>query len=341
MKNFLEEIECQDETLREMARRYADGYAPLEKFREMAKQYNRFVFVGMGSSLFASQAACTFLQRRGVCAQASEANEFLKTQLSTVDQDTLLVAVSQSGASKEVIELCKAYPYPQNIVTVVNNAPQPLGALGALCLEIFAGPEFTTANKTYTNTLGVLLYMANVICCPQESLAPVTEKMLVAAAQMRAYINDAALVARLSDFFYNAPYICFVGSAHSFSSACQGQIITEEAGKKFSACYTTAEFLHGPIELIYHDFYVFLFDNDPVFSSECDRVISSLVDFGGKICVMTNRPLEPQENLLVIQSKIDDPVFAPLTEILPLELATYEMGTRRNINPGIIVRVKK
>ena len=341
MKNFLEEIQCQDKMLCEMAYRYANHYAPLEAFAKMAERYDRFVFVGMGSSLFASQAVCAFLQRHGVHAQASEANEFLKTQLSTADEKTLLVAVSQSGGSQEVIALCQAYPYPQNIVTVVNYVNQPLAGLGALCMEIFAGPELTTANKTYTNTLGVLLFMACVMLAPKANPAAVAEKLLTAADQMRAYINDEALTGRLSDFFYDAPYICFVGSACSYCSACQGQIITEEAGKKFSTRYTTAEFLHGPIELINPNFYVFLFDNDPAFSAECDRVIASLVDFGGKICVMTHRPLKPQENMLVIPTTIVDPTFAPLTEILPLELAIYEMGTRRKMDPGIIVRVKK
>lgn len=341
MKNFLSEIHFQDTVLTDMARRYAGGYEPLKQFAEMAARFHHFVFAGMGSSWFASQSACTALQRSGVDARACEANEFIKSQLSTVNEDTLLIAVSQSGGSKEVLELCSKYPYPDHIVTVLNDVHTPLGAYGAIHMELFAGPELTTANKTYTNTLGVLLYMVRAILAPEKGYDDVCRKIVTAAEEMREYMDDEKMVTALSDFLYDAPYVCFVGSAHSFCSACQGQIITEEAGKKYSASYTTAEFLHGPIELINENFYVFLFDIDPAFRAECDRVIDSLVDFGGKICVMTNRPMEAQKNMMVIPCRAEDPAFAPLTEILPMELAIYEMGTRRNINPGIIVRVKK
>lgn len=159
---------------------------------------------------------------------------------------------------------------------------------------------------------------------------------------MQQFIDNDKQTQQLCSFFYDAQYVCLVGSAASYCTASHGQLIVEEACKKFATRYTTSQFIHGPVELICPDFNALVFDNDEEFRPEVDRIIRNVIDYGGRVCLVTNREICPiNENMLVIPSGINQALFAPLVEILPVELMIYAIGTKKNLNPGIIYRVKK
>ena len=111
MNKFLEEIQEQPEALKQTFCYYRseEGKKSLKTVCALWKsgEYDRIVFTGMGSSYFISQAAATMISSASIPASAINAGELLHFQSPSLTERTLLIAVSQSGESYEVIELLK------------------------------------------------------------------------------------------------------------------------------------------------------------------------------------------------------------------------------------------
>lgn len=67
----------------------------------------RVIFTGMGSSLYAVDSVRSYLTGHGILALSFSSFELSRFQFGQVDESTLIVAVSQSGNSMEVVELAE------------------------------------------------------------------------------------------------------------------------------------------------------------------------------------------------------------------------------------------
>src|SRR4051794_7594374 len=76
-----------------------------------ADRFAHIVFAGMGSSLHACHAPVTALAASGIPSWMVDASELLHFRRSSLRADDLLVAVSQSGESAEVVRLVEE-PWP-------------------------------------------------------------------------------------------------------------------------------------------------------------------------------------------------------------------------------------
>jgi len=339
--DFIEEIYQQPEALRKLNEIYSKDYAPLKNIAGKGLKNTKTIFTGMGSSLFAGYIACSILNNEGIEAIAVESNELNKTKLKLIDKNTIVIAISQSGGSPEVISFCESCGTKKDFVVVTNNVTKQLYTFGNTKFEIYAGSELRTATKTYTNTVAAIIYIAYALMDKFENLPYISETIKKCADRQEDFLKNKTMIEDLCDFFVDCSYICVVGSGLSYASASHAQLLVEEAGKKFSTRYTTAQFLHGPIELINADFSTLIFDTDPRFHTDVDRIIDNVLTYGGRIGLITSRSMEQKDNLLVVKLECDDYTFSPLTEIIPVELMIDAVGNKLGIKPGYISRVKK
>jgi len=81
----------------------AEQHAPMERLRAAARDADAIVFTGMGSSYDACYSPVTQLASQGVRTSMVDSAELLHFRLASVGAGTLLVAVSQSGESAELV----------------------------------------------------------------------------------------------------------------------------------------------------------------------------------------------------------------------------------------------
>jgi len=343
---FMEEIRQQPGALRALVDAYAGG--GLGAARALAsmvreRKYHRYLFTGMGSSFYVGYIAGAMLRRAGIAAFAFETREFLMSGLPIVDDGTLLVVISQSGESPEVVELVRRLPGARNVATITNYEGHTLFGCGEANFPLYAGDEVTTASKTYTNTVAAVLFIAELILNPSLSFAPrFREKALGCADIMERWIGDEALSGRLSDFFHDSAFVCMVGGGASYCTASHAELVVEEAGKMFSTRYLPAQLIHGPIELIDERFHAIVLDFCEETREPVDRIIDNLMTYGGRALVIGNRGLDIQnERLMKIRADVRDACYAPLLEVVPVELMVNRLGLRRGLAPGILTRVRK
>ena len=157
MNKFLEEIQEQPEALKQTFCYYRseEGKKSLKTVCALWKsgEYDRIVFTGMGSSYFISQAAATMISSASIPASAINAGELLHFQSPSLTERTLLIAVSQSGESYEVIELLKKQRrLPITVIGITNESGSSLAVMATHCLLCKAGKEEMTSTKTFITT---------------------------------------------------------------------------------------------------------------------------------------------------------------------------------------------
>ena len=341
--SFIDEIRQQPGAVRVLAEDLRFG-THAEQIRALIARVKptQYIFVGMGSSLFASYITCTYLCRKGIRAFAYEANEMLSSDHPIIDEHTLLIAVSQSGNSMETVAFCERFKnHP--MITVTNQEQGNLARYGDVKLFLKAGDEFCTATKSYTNTIAMLVYLGYAIGgAGNDEFDTLLREMLDSADIIEKMNTDPAYGDRLADFISDRTLLTLVGSGSSYATACHGHLVCMEAAKELMIGYTAGQFIHGPLELINDKFASILFDFEPNAHAKVDEVMGLTEKFGGKSLIFTNRVDMPgNSQRLVVPIAFDNRFLAPLIEVIPIELMAYTIGERKNCQPGVLHRVHK
>ncbi len=132
----------------------------VESLKQMIKSSKRIVFVSCGSSYFASLLGVYFLNRVGVEAHAVIASEFRNFYLR--DDKTLLIAVSQSGETMDLIKaLSGVKALGVKIASIINRPYSTIERMGNLSIQLHAGNEISVgATKSYVNQVIFMMHLA-------------------------------------------------------------------------------------------------------------------------------------------------------------------------------------
>ncbi len=238
------------------------------KVKAMAGMINtarRVLFLASGTSYHASLIGAYLLSRLGYEAHAVISSEF--ENFSIVDKDTLIIAVSQSGETMDLIDVLKRVSKKSpRVVSIVNSAYSTIYRMSEISIDMHAGQEIcVAATKTFINTLIVLFEIArtlkNHIC-----LDKIAEKLQHAINMNEKKCLDTA------ERLKNKKDIFVLGNKISYP------IAREFALKLKEICYIHAEGMmagelkHGTIALIEDDVPVF----GLIHSSNRERMESSL-----------------------------------------------------------------
>ncbi len=131
----------------------------VNEFVNEIEKSSKIVFIAAGSSYHASLIGAYLLRKLGYDAFAVIASEY--DEWINYNKDTLVIAVSQSGETMDVILALKHLRNKvRKILSVVNVPYSTIQRMSDFSLEIKAGPEkAVAATKTYTNQVITFLYL--------------------------------------------------------------------------------------------------------------------------------------------------------------------------------------
>ncbi len=134
----------------------------LEKMKKLMTEAKRIVFVASGTSYHATLLGVYFLNKVGVEAHAIIASEFRNFYL--VDKETLIVAVTQSGETMDVIEALHGMKDKgAKIASLVNVPYSTIQRMSNVSINIEAGQEIcVAATKSFVNQVVCLAYLASL-----------------------------------------------------------------------------------------------------------------------------------------------------------------------------------
>ncbi|MGD2249100.1 MAG: glutamine--fructose-6-phosphate transaminase (isomerizing) [Candidatus Methanofastidiosia archaeon] len=132
----------------------------LQALYTLIENAKKVVFVAAGTSYHASLLGVHFLRETGLESRTVIASEF--KNLITCDKNTVVIAISQSGETMDVLKALKyAKEKGAKIASIVNVPYSTIQRMSELSIEILAGQEICVAStKTYTNQVVTLLALA-------------------------------------------------------------------------------------------------------------------------------------------------------------------------------------
>lgn len=128
----------------------------------MIRSIRKVVFVAAGTSYHASLLGVYLLNRVGIQAHAVIASEFCYSNL--VDDDSLVIAISQSGETMDVIDALKSVKEKAiPIASFVNVPYSTIQRMSDISINILAGQEVcVAATKSFTNQVVLLLCLVSL-----------------------------------------------------------------------------------------------------------------------------------------------------------------------------------
>ena len=157
MNRFLKEIHEQPAALKDTLDylRGSYGKEALKKIKLHwnSGKYDQILFTGMGSSYFAGFYASSILSDAGIPSFVINAGELLHYHFNLLNRKSLLVCISQSGESYEVVKILEKLSSDIARIGITNEENSTLAKKSSLVLLSRAGKEEMTSTKTYVTTL--------------------------------------------------------------------------------------------------------------------------------------------------------------------------------------------
>ena len=344
---FIAEISGQPDALRRAAEGLADqrdGLAAIAK----AARARTVVFTGMGSSYDACYPAVVELARAGIAALMLDAAELLHFRMDMLGSGTLLVAVSQSGESAEVVRVvqgCRALGERPAIVAVTNGVANTLHSLADTGIDTRAGEETGPSTMTFAGSLVTVGGIGRVVAggpAPgvADALGSAAERAATAAERILA---DAELPDRLVSWLGDRSTVVILGRGPARAAAEMGALTIKEAVGMPVESLQTAQFRHGPLELAGPDLAAIVVATEPETHTLDLGLARELADEGTAVLLVVEEGsgIATHEEIAEVTIGALDRAVAPAVSILPAQLLAWRLATIRGREPGAYYRASK
>jgi glucosamine--fructose-6-phosphate aminotransferase (isomerizing) len=301
------------------------GLKELEKLRELAARLQRgefksVVLTGMGSSFHGLHSLRLELIDHGFTAMMVETSELVHYMRPLFDPKTLIVAVSQSGQSAEVIRLLEINGSNSPVIAITNTAGSPLAAQADATILTQAGTEFSVSCKTYLTALMALHWLGDILC--GRDLRRTREELGQAAPAVDAYLAHwKDHVQSLSQLLKGTRNLFLVGRGSSLAAVGTGALIVKEAAHFHAEAMSSAAFRHGPFEMLSKEIFVLVFSGDGRTSDLNRRLLEDVRERQGRAELVSGGAALPACNLSAAPRSIH-----PMLEILPVQMITLALA---------------
>ena len=331
------EIRGQPDAIRRAGAGLADQQGVLV---EVARHASRrpVVFTGMGSSYFACYAPVTSLGGAAVPAVMADAAELLHFRRPSL-AGALVVAVSQSGESAEVVRLVEELRGQEEapvVLAVTNGSANPLSDLADLALDTMVGEERGPSTMTFAGSLVVLAAVGRILAGEDapDAVGATVDGAETAAAAIESLLQGAEeLAGRLGSWLGDRAVLALLGRGTARAASEMAALMIKEAARYPAESLEVAQFRHGPLELAGEGTGVGIVATEAATTALDLGFAAELVEHGTAVLVVTPDGDGPEgaERVAVGQH---DRLLAPAVGIVPLQLLCWQMTIDSGRDPG-------
>ncbi len=309
-------------------RRYAE--------RLSANALKRIVLTGMGSSYHALYPLQLHLTAQGLQAQMIETSELIHFGQRLLSPETLIVAVSQSGQSIEMLQLLELARSKVSLIGVTNTPESPLARNSEAVLLTQAGSEHSVSCKTYVTALAALAVLGNLLTGknPMETISafgPCADAMAQYLSRWEEFVESA------SRKMEGVSYVILAGRGPSLAAARTGGLIIKEAARFPAEGMSCAAFRHGPLELVSPEVFVLVYAGTGPSSVLNANLVADIQNAGGRSELIA----VGGESRQLYHLPMVAGACLPLMEILPAQLTSVALALMNSHSPGHFERAAK
>ena len=296
--------------------------------RLSGNKFQRVVLTGMGASFHALHPLSLQLVSHGYTSVMVETSELVHHNKRFFDPKTLIVAVSQSGRSAEMVRLAEVNRARCPIIAVTNTPSSPLANHGTASVLTQAGHEFSVSCKTYVTALMALQWLGDVLC--ERDSRRTRHELKQAAQAAAAYLADwKSYVQTLVHTLSGVRHLFLVGRGASLAAVGTGALIVKEADHFHAEGMSSAAFRHGPFEMLSEETFVLVFSGDSRTRQLNSRLLGDIQQQGGRAEFVGETAASECFRLKDYGQSV-----RPIVEILPVQMITLALAIHAGREPG-------
>ena len=341
---MIKEIHEQPETLRNTLR-IQDHY--LDLLSTFLDRANEVFLVACGTSYHACLAASYMFSKLAFLpTYPVYASEFIEQHGKSVNIDSTILAVSQSGETADTLAAVTcAQQRAATILGLTNVIGSTLTRISRVYIGTQAGPEIgVAATKTFTSQLSVLAQLAlrlskkrgkisqDEMDCLEKELKKMPEDVETIVRTQEEKIKQIAHKYKDSKVFF------YLGRGISTATAYEGRLKLMEIAYIPSIAFPAGESKHGPISLIENGFpVVFICPRDDSHKTLIGNIMEMKARGAHIISVIEEGDEEIKslsEEYIEVPKGIPS-VLSPIPFAVPLQLLAYYVSLEKGYNPDM------
>jgi glucosamine--fructose-6-phosphate aminotransferase (isomerizing) len=246
--------------------------------------------------------------------------------------DALVVAVSQSGQSPDIVAVVEEGRRQGALTLAVTNDPtSPLARAAEWVVPLHAGAERSVAaTKTYTASLLALGMISAALAGDEEMFAA----LRTVPEAIRQVVSSAPMICRASERYRYMEACVVVSRGYNYATAYEIALKLKELTYVLAEPYSSADFQHGPVALVEKGFPVIAVVPEGAVTAEMVDFLRRLREREAELVVISAR----EEVLSLAQTPLPLPEgipewLSPMVAVVPGQLFALGLTQARGLDP--------
>ena len=304
---------------------------------ELFERVKRVQIVACGTALHAGRVAANWFSAiSGLPTQMDYASEY-RYKNPYIDEDTLLIAISQSGETADTLAALRYAKEKDYLATlgICNTPTSSLAREADYLLLTNAGPEVGVAStKCFTTQLVALMLLTLSLAKASGKNPRLRGRIIEALRTLPEKISEALLLK--DEIISFAPEIAnknnalFLGRGIFYPIAKEGALKLKEISYIHAEAYPAGELKHGPLALIDEEMPVIAIAPEHELAEKLVSNLEEVKARGGALYVFGNakEKLELSTGKYVNMPECDF-LLTPILYSIPLQMLSYEVALLR------------
>ena len=321
----LKEISEQPDTIIQAGDKSADA---INTATDFIKHARNIYITGSGTSYNAALVAKYLWQKHAKIKVEPIISSELSFTPETIDPNSILIAISQSGESADVLEAVKiAKKANAKILSIVNILTSSLAQESAVVIGMGCGPEIgVAATKSFTAQLSIIYKVARKLCdgCINVDSTKISDSV-------GKVLADQTKIKEIAKELKDVQDIYILGRAVHYPIALESALKLKELSYIHAEGIPGGELKHGPLALMDSSVYVIIINPNDFTYNDTLTSAREIKARGAKIIGISDKPSDVYDHWIQIPT-IDD-VLYPLIEIIPIQLLSYYSAIEKDTDP--------
>jgi glucosamine--fructose-6-phosphate aminotransferase (isomerizing) len=342
LKEIYEQPEAVAETLGDRIRHGELVLESLGMTEEQLRNLRRIVVVAAGTSYHAGVVGRYMIEEWArIPVEPDIASEWIYRN-PVLSKDTLVIAISQSGESRDTVNAVKlARDLGARTLAITNLMGSQITREAESVLYTRCGLEIgVAASKTFTAQVALLtligLKLAQVRgTMPPEELEFILDQLYELPRKVGRFLDGDHPIDEIAQRFFDKPFFLYLGRHIGLPVALEGALKLKEISYIPTDAYSAGEMKHGPIALLDEGTPVVCVATDQKVIYE--KVISNIQETRARGAHVIAIATDGNED---IQHHADDVIYIPrspaflqsVLAVVPLQLLAYRIARLRGLN---------
>jgi glucosamine--fructose-6-phosphate aminotransferase (isomerizing) len=312
-----------------------------EKAAVLLPRAKKIHILACGTSYFAGLVGKYWLEAyTDIPCEVEIASEF-RYREKVITEDTLFVAISQSGETADTlaaIKNAKKQPHCLGVLCIGNVPNSAMMRNADLRFLTLAGPEIgVCSTKAFTTQLLALLLLTVRLSSPNKLPAEKRKTVLTELCQLPQQVEEFLTldptVQSIATQLKERHSMLLLGRGPCLPIALEGALKLKELSYIYAEAYPGGELKHGPLALVEKDMPVLVLGANDALWEKLKSNMEEVRARGGKIFAFIDKGLAGlDDSIQTVRLPSISPILAPIAYIIPLQLLAYHLAVLKGTN---------